>query len=135
MAGQGGDFEGWWGRCEMLQGELMLPCVSGGVKAGVAHAVLAFRGSVPEHAGDELGSGKCQVFALGLGVVEVGEGHGVVSQVQTAVRAEGAALDIAGQVDGHAPAVGVRLVDLDIPVSVPLGVDHGLPVRAVLERR
>ena len=135
MAGQGGEVGGRWGRDEALEGELMLPCVSAGVKAGVAHGVLALRGSVPEHAGDEFRGGQGQVHALGLGVVEVGEGHGVVTEVEPAVRAEGAALDVACEVHGHAPAVGIGWVDLDIPVSVPLGVDHGLPVRAVLERR
>ena len=135
VAGQGEGLRWRWGWGKALEGELMLPEMSGGVKAGVAHGVLAFRGSVPEHAGDEFGGGECEVFALGIGVVEVGEGDGVAREVQAAVRAEGAALDVACEVDCHAPAVGIGLVDLDIPVSVPLQVDDRLPVRAVLEWR
>ena len=52
--------------------------MGGGVKARVAHGVLAFGGCVPEDAGDEFGYRQGKVFALGVAVVEVGEGHGVI---------------------------------------------------------
>ena len=119
----------------MFERLLMLPRMGGGVKADVAHSVLAFRGCMPEHAGDELGGLKGEVLAFCVAVVEVGEGHGVVCEVQAAVRAQRAALDVAGQVQRDTAAVGVRLVDLDVPVAAPLLLDHRLPVSAVLAWR
>ena len=87
---------------------------------------------MPEHAGDELGRGQGEVLALALAVVEVGEGDAVVAEVQAAVRAEWPALDVSGQVQGHAAAVGVRGFDLEVPVGVPLGIDEGLPVLLIV---
>ena len=65
-------------RCELAQACQIVPAMGGGVKACVAHGVLAFRGCVPEDAGDEFGHRQGKVFALGVVVVEVGEGHGVI---------------------------------------------------------
>lgn len=87
---------------------------------------------MPEHAGDELGGGQGEVFTFALAVVEVGEGDPVVGEVQAAVRAQGAALDVSGQVQGHTSAVVVRGFDLEVPVGVPLRIDHGLPVDLIV---
>lgn len=135
MAGQGGELarRGRWS--EVFERLLMLPGTGGGVKADVAHSVLAFRGCMPEHAGDELGGLEGEVLAFGVTVVEVGEGHGVVGEVQAAVRAERAALDVAGQVQRDTAAVGVGFVDLDVPVAPPLLLDGRLPVSEVLAWR
>ena len=110
----------------------MLPGQRGGVKPGLAGAVLAFRGCVPEDAGNEVAGRQGEVLAFGVAVVEVGEGDGVLSEVQAAVAAQGAALDVAGQVEGDAAAVGVGLVDLQVPVGAPELADEGAQLLGVL---
>ena len=132
MASQRGQFGGrlLWG--EEFEGVTMLPVMGGGVKAGEAGCVLAFWGCMPEDAGDELAGVQGEVFAFGIAVVEIGEGHGVLREVQAAVAAQGAALDVSGQVQRDAAAVGIGLVDLDVPVGVPLLVDQGAQLLGIL---
>ena len=89
---------------------------------------------MPEHAGDEFVGMQGEVLALAVTVVEVGEGDAAVAEVQAAVRAKGPALDVSGQVQGHAAAVGVWGLDLDVPVRVPLRIDEGLPVLLIVRR-
>lgn len=110
----------------------MLPAATGGVKAGVANGVLTFGEGMPEDAGDELAGGEGEVLAFGVVVVEVGEGDGGGVQVKAAIAAEGAALGVAGEVEGDAAAVGVWGVDLEVPVGAPLVSDVGEPVGAVV---
>ena len=121
-----------WRWSEVFEGLLMLPVMGGGVKAGVACGVLAFWGCMPEDAGYEFAGLEREVLALGVAVIEVGECHLVLGEMQAAIRAEGAALDVAGQVERDTAPVCVGFVDLDIPVGAPLLVEQMLPVRAIL---
>ena len=132
MAGQGGRQGRRRWRSEMLLAEAMLARIGCGVKPGVAHAALAFRGCVPEHAGDEFSGVQGEVLALAQAVVEIGEGDAGVVEVQAAVRAERAALDVSRQVQGDAAAVGVWGFDLEVPVGAPLDIDEGLPMRLIV---
>ena len=54
--------------------------------------------------------------------------------MEAAVRAQGATLDVAGQVQRDAAAVGVGRVELDVPVGAPLLGDGGAPVGGGLLR-
>ena len=81
MRGQRVEFGGWRRWAKGFEGVTMLPGQGAGVKAGLAGAVLAFRGCMPEDAGDEVGGRQGEVFAFGVAVVEVGKGHSVLGVV------------------------------------------------------
>ena len=106
----------------------MLPAVGGGVKAGAAHSAQTLGGRVPEQAGDEFVDGEVAGFELAVAVVAVVETDDVVGEVEAVIVGQRAALDVAGEVEGHAVAVGIGLGDLDVPVAAPLVGDDGQPV-------
>lgn len=78
---------------------------------------------------------QCHVFVLPIAVVGVGKVYALRVRMQGAILPQGATLDVARQVQGHATPVRVGLAEFNVPVLGVLASDALAPMlRIVLGR-
>ena len=95
---------------QLAQAQLAALGLAAGVQAAVAHGVLGFGWDMGEDAGDEVCRAHVGLMGLAVAVAGVGEADAlVVVLIQAAAGGQGAAFDVASQVQRYATAVGVEL--------------------------